>query len=106
MRNLASLPGPAQLFLVCSTASDRKLGGDWERGWVETGNEARWRLGTRLGGDWNEAGWRLGTRLAEIRFQASGSNCIRMVLVTRLRQWHKIRKVFNEDLRCLEAQQD
>ena len=78
---------------------------------METGNEAGWRLGMRLGGDWergwvetgNEGRWRLGTRLAEIRFQASGSNCIHMVLVTLLRQWHKIRKAFNEGLRCLEA---
>ena len=29
---LALFPGPAQLFVTCSTNSDGKLGGAWERG--------------------------------------------------------------------------
>ena len=29
---VASLPGPAQLPIIYSTASDGKLGGVWERG--------------------------------------------------------------------------
>ena len=30
---LASFPGPAQLSVAISTASDEKLGGAWERGY-------------------------------------------------------------------------
>ena len=30
--NIASFPGPAQLSIAISTASDRKLNGAWERG--------------------------------------------------------------------------
>ena len=48
------------------------LGGDWERGKEEIGNEARGRLGMGLGETGNEARGRLGMRLGETGNEARG----------------------------------
>ena len=49
---LASFPGPAQLFITITalfrTASDGKLGGAWERGYIRHNSEFRGENVTRL----------------------------------------------------------
>ena len=39
--SLASFPGPAQLFVACSTNSDGKLGGAWVRGQMNAAGNAK-----------------------------------------------------------------